>query len=139
MKKFFSILIAHIVLLSGMHLSMATHICGGEIAEVKWSFTGENASCGMESTTSEERTSQATLQSNCCQNQIATYTVDNNYCPSIFQYQVLHTDFLQTFTLPVSYNTIDLSTTTNTTTNVVPPNYLQANAVRLIDICTYLI
>ena len=47
MKKLFSILFAAIVLVSGMHLSVATHFCGGEISQVKLSFTHENATCGM--------------------------------------------------------------------------------------------
>jgi uncharacterized protein YxeA len=48
MKKIFSILFAVMVVLSGMHISISTHICGGEIAAVKLSVSAVKATCGME-------------------------------------------------------------------------------------------
>ena len=45
MKKLFSILFAAMILLSGMHLSLATHLCGGEISAVKLSFAIDRVFC----------------------------------------------------------------------------------------------
>jgi len=50
MKKLLSILFAGMLLLSGMHMSMATHLCGGELAAVKWSFSGEMQVAGWKMT-----------------------------------------------------------------------------------------
>jgi len=73
MKKIFSILFAAMILLSGMHLSIATHYCGGEISQVMLSFSHENASCGMcgekETTTIEKNVSNEA----CCKDEMSFY------------------------------------------------------------------
>ena len=48
MKKIVSAFLALLLLISGMHLSVASHYCGGMLAQVKWSFDKELATCGME-------------------------------------------------------------------------------------------
>jgi len=49
MRKLSSISLAILILLAGMHITIATHFCGGEIAATKVSLAGIAASCGMES------------------------------------------------------------------------------------------
>ena len=92
MKKVFSILFASLILLSGMHLTIASHICCGELAAVKYSFTGEKASCGMTDI-------QATIPINgeiktdCCKNKVATFATDNNYFPSFSEVKAFSEEF----------------------------------------------
>ena len=81
MKKLFSILFASLVLFSGLHLTVASHICCGELAAVKYSVTGEKATCGMEDHTSP-CPANGEIDTNCCKNRIASCISDSNYFPS---------------------------------------------------------
>ncbi len=81
MKKLFSILSALLILLSGLHLTVASHICCGELAAVKYSVTGEKATCGMEDHTSPS-SPNGEIDTNCCKNRIASCMSDSNYFPS---------------------------------------------------------
>ena len=81
MKKLFSILFASLILLSGLHLTVASHICCGELAAVKYSVTGEKASCGMEDNTGS-CPANGEIGTNCCKNRIASCMSDGNYFPS---------------------------------------------------------
>lgn len=81
MKKVFSILFASLILLSGIHFSVASHICGGELAAVKYSMTGEKATCGMEDSENPTPINGA-IQSDCCKNHVAFCSADSNYFPS---------------------------------------------------------
>jgi hypothetical protein len=82
MRKILSILFAALVLTSGMHLTVATHICCGELAAVKWSLTGEKATCGMEEG-SAPCSKNGELNTNCCKNLVVACTADQNYYPVI--------------------------------------------------------
>ncbi len=135
MKKVFAILFAALILISGMHLSIAKHICGGEVAAVKWSFSSEKADCGMEK--SKTTSSQNEIASNCCKNEVAFYEVDNNYCPSSFLIKDLSKKLSQIFTAPVSFLTHSTKFSFTSYANVSPPDKRIANAVCLADICVF--
>ncbi len=135
MKKLFSILFVFLILLSGMHLSIATHICGGEIAAVKWSFSGEKATCGMENTKTYPVNHGIT--SNCCHNNIAVYSIDNNYNPTSFQIKESEKNVLLVYYIPV---TISFSTSVSANSlhnNSIPPNIALTSDVNLSDICVF--
>lgn len=78
MKKLISILFAVLILVSGLHLTVASHICCGELAGVKYSFTGEKAGCGM---TEEEipATENGAVKGVCCINHVSQCCADNSY------------------------------------------------------------
>ena len=81
MKRLFSILFASLILLSGMHLTVASHLCGGQLAAVKYSFSGELAGCGMEES-QEQAPIQGTFHTNCCKNHVFSCTADKDYFAS---------------------------------------------------------
>lgn len=89
MKKSLSILLAALILLSGMHLSVASHICGGRITETKISFSEQTAQCGMEDE-SMECPIEKSVASNCCKNAVDVYAVDGSYSRASFQFDVLN-------------------------------------------------
>ncbi|MEI6275209.1 MAG: hypothetical protein WCP08_04430 [Prolixibacteraceae bacterium] len=91
MKKAFSILFALLILLSGMHMTIASHICCGELAAVKYSFTGEKATCGMEDF-ENEASANGEVKTDCCKNHISSFSTDNNYFPSFSVSKVLTGD-----------------------------------------------
>lgn len=137
MKKAFSIVLAILILFSGLHISLATHICGGKIAALKWSVTGEKATCGMESTQNSRPTHDDAIGSNCCQNKIAVYTVDNNYNPSTFQIKKAVTNLLQIFFIPISLSLPSFNPSSSLYTNISPRDKLQISAVSLENICIF--
>lgn len=136
MKKVFSIVFASIVLLSGMHLSIATHYCGGELAQVKVSFTHENASCGM----CEEETdysAQTLSNESCCRNELAYFVVDTNFNASTFQISKPAHSLLQVFDIPKTIGILSSHTNSTLNINVQPPGAFIACAVSLPDICVF--
>ena len=84
MKKVFSILIVTIFLASGMQITMSRHFCGGKLAEVKISFSGENGSCGM-AHNGEQCNNELAFDVRCCEDFQSKLTVTNNYFPQFFQ------------------------------------------------------
>ena len=134
MKKLFSIVFTLLILFSGMHLTLATHICVGEVAAMKLSFSGEKASCGMETNNNDPRTSNS-IHSNCCHDKIASYSVDKNYNQSTCQLKQCTVSFVQTFYIPVS---LSQNSTLNTQhSSFFPPGNLLATNVSLSNICVF--
>jgi hypothetical protein len=77
MKRIFSILFASLILLSGLHFTVASHICCGQLAAVKYSVSGEKASCGMEEV--NYYPANGVIHSDCCKNNITVCASDGNY------------------------------------------------------------
>ena len=136
MKKIFSILFAAMIFLSGMHISIATHICGGEIAAVKLSVSAVKATCGMESDNDTNPIS-TTLRRSCCHDQIASFTVADNYNPSTFHINEPDSHLLQIFYLPDTIENQLLKTQQTSKTNIPPPGLYLTSAVSLSDICVF--
>jgi len=139
MKRLFSIFFAGMILLSGMHLSIASHLCGGELAAVKWSVLDEKASCGMQMVKPVNTTQKSFEDESCCKDEISYYSVDNNYNPSFVQTTVPEHHLLQVFYIPLSLGIQFKNTTLSTHTHVQPPGIYLASAVQLPDICVFLI
>ena len=123
-------------LLSGMHFSIATHICGGEIAQVKWSFSDEKASCGMESD-NETCPTDKSFSQECCHDQIVFCTVDNNYNPSTLQIKEPVNQLLQIFYIPETIGFQSFNTKYASNANVQPSDKFLVCAVSLPDICVF--
>jgi hypothetical protein len=136
MKKLFSISFAFLILLSGMHLSVATHICGGEVAAVKWSFSGEKATCGMENP-KQKCANHKGISSNCCQNEVSFYAIDNNFTPSSLQFNEVNKSILQSFNIPVNILFHSFVAANSLCNNVIPPDIVSTNDVSLVDICIF--
>jgi len=136
MKKVLSIVFAMLILVSGMHLSVATHFCGGEIAAVKWSVTGEKGTCGMEKPQTKCPIHDV-FTSNCCQDEVSICTVDTNYSPSTFQFKKAAAHLLQVFSIPVSFSLNSFTPTSTLYTSISPRDKLQISAVNLEHICVF--
>lgn len=139
MKKLFSIVFAVMILLSGMHLSLASHYCGGELAAVKLSVDDAKATCGMQATDKYASAGTSFTAESCCKDEISDYTVDNNYNPSSLQVNEPIVQLLQVFYIPEIIGCPAVSTTFSHNTNVRQPGYFIASAVSLPDICVFLI
>ena len=87
MKKFTAILFAALILVSGMNPVFSAHLCGESVAAVKWSFTGEDANCGMPHD-ENEIPREGIITQECCHNITAVYTVDDNYSPTSLDFNM---------------------------------------------------
>jgi hypothetical protein len=138
MKNLLSILFAVLILLSGMHLTLATHLCGGEVSAVKLSFAHEKASCGMcgeAQNTSGENTFST---EGCCKDEMSFYAVDTNYNPSSFQLNKPVNQLLQVFYIPENIEFSSFCSLYSTNTNVQqPPGEYSAYAVDRPLICVF--
>jgi hypothetical protein len=134
MKKVLSIVLGTLILFSGLHASLATHICGREVAAVKLSFSGEKASCGMEQY-AKGCTSSNTVKSNCCHDKVALYSVDHNYNPSSFQVKVFLNHLVQAYFIPVTLTQNSKLIIQNSCP--FPPGNVLASNVSLTDICVF--
>ena len=124
------------ILLSGMHLSLATHLCGGEISAVKFSFDHEKASCGMCATEANSAEKNIAPKS-CCKDEMSFLSVDNNYSPSTLQVNHSANQLLQVFDIPKTIGVLFNHTNSITNANVQPPGNYIASAVSLPDICVF--
>jgi len=136
MKKVLSIVFAMLILVSGMHLSIATHFCGGEIAAVKWSVTGEKGTCGMEQAQTKCPIHDV-FTSNCCQDEVSVCTVDSNYSPSDFQLKKFLAPLIHVFSIPESFSLNSFSTPSSLYTSINPRDRLQISAVNLERLCVF--
>jgi len=138
MKKGFSIFITVFILVSGMHLSIASHLCQGKVVAVKWSFSGKLAGCGMEAPV-KSCPVHGGIASNCCHNKIVYFTLDNSYIPSTLQDIDLVTKYVKTHALPVNNLLNSLKPAALTYANVSPPGKSFPHEVNLANICVFLI
>jgi hypothetical protein len=136
MKKLLSIPLAMLVLLSGMHFYIATHICKGEVTSTKWSFLAKTTGCGMEET-SEACPIHNTISSKCCQTTINAYSTDNNFESSSVQLKDLSKNLLQIFNIPLQLAVQSLNLANIFIADFSPPNSELLSEVSLPDICVF--
>jgi len=136
MKKLLSISFALLIVLSGMHFTIATHYCGGELAAVKVSVSGELASCGME-TDKDYLLPGIHIETDCCQNYGSVFTVDHNYSPSVTEFHAFAQTVLQVYPIPENITFHSLTSFAQILNDVSPPGFLPANAVSLPKICVF--
>ncbi len=138
MKNLFSILFAVLILLSGMHLTLATHLCGGEVSAVKLSFAHEKASCGMCDEAKSTSADKTISTEGCCKDEVSFYTVDTNYNLSFFHLSKPVNQLLQVFYIPENVGLSSFSSLSSTNTNVhQPPGEYSAYAVVRPHICIF--
>lgn len=136
MKKFFSISLSLFIMLSVLHISIATHYCGGAIAATKVSLSGKPASCGMEGTENTCPLNGKQVKSNCCDDNVLIIAVDNNYSPSFSEIKDITLKIFQVFDIPLnSFQSI--SSANFILTSVSPPDKSSFSAVSLAEICVF--
>lgn len=84
MKKILTIFMATFLLASGMQVSLDRHYCCGTLADIRLSFTGKMASCGMEQTESN-CPGHAIIDRKCCEDQVTFYSITSKYYPEYFR------------------------------------------------------
>jgi hypothetical protein len=137
MKKVISIPLTILVLAAMLHLSVATHFCGGNIAASRISLSGKLASCGMEDNDKDVPVSGSHIASHCCDNVLVYYGINSVYFPSFsfvpesYQHNFQVYNFLSDLTI----NT--LVSIKSIYTSVSPPDGPVSNSVDLSCICVF--
>lgn len=137
MKKLLSILFASLILLSGMHFTVATHYCGEASAYTKLSVSGELATCGMEGTVDNCSSPVKLNEANCCKDKVAAFVVDPNYSTSFAQLKRFSQHLLQVYQLPLSLLDKPQPALFLICTNASPPGNFLVSAVSLPNICVF--
>jgi hypothetical protein len=130
MKKFTAILFAVLILASGMHPAISAHLCGESVAAVKWSFTGENASCGMP-THDQEIPREGIINQACCENVTAVFSVDEDYSPTSFDFNMTPELSPVIYTLVTNLMLVELA---NHTSNLDSENSLASFLARSVSL-----
>jgi hypothetical protein len=136
MKRIFAILFSALVLVTGMHFSFATHTCQGQMAGVKLSFSGEKASCGMESD-SRNYSGQKAVSEECCHDKISFLSVDDSSNPTLLKIIDITKELAQIFIFPVSTIHSSLIQFPIISADISPPDESVASAVSLAGICIF--
>ena len=138
MRRFLSISFSFLILLSVMHITIATHYCGSQGESFKKvSVTGELASCGMEGPGETYPLPGKHLGTHCCDDRVVVLSVDNNYTPSLCEFKAFSRHILQVFSIPESLQINSLTTVNLISTSVSPPCSFMVSAVSLPDICVF--
>lgn len=120
-----------------LHISVATHYCGGEVVASKISLSGELASCGMETDELSKPGEGLQMKSHCCDDVVTTCSIDNNYTPSYSFLPETYTPGTQVFSFPADLSFNYSALLISLFTDVSPPGYLLSTAVDLSDICVF--
>jgi hypothetical protein len=137
MKRTASILMAILVLLTGIHLSIASHSCQGKLVNVKVSITGEkSSSCCMDSSAPASPSGKI-AKKHCCDNGLTTLTVDSNYSPSFNKSIDVAQKVIQISGTPLTEIIRDFAFTQYSHSILSPPGIYRTNAVELADICIF--
>ena len=137
MKKMVSILMATLVLMTGLHLSVASHFCGGKLSAVKVSITGEKASCGMEEESGSSLPFGKIIKTHCCDDDLTTLTVDSSYSPSFFQNNDFTQKVIHVFAIPLAEDFTDFYALRYFNPILSPPEFFKPNSVELDTICVF--
>ena len=139
MQRLVTIFVTFVFLLSGMHVTVATHYCGGKPAAIKLSLSGEKASCGMESDTSGVPSKTTLIKTNCCFDEVMVYQVESHYSYSLCSYNVPAQSAFHLPLIPAALFMHDYAYKQSKYTDLSPPGYYAVNSVNMAEICSFLI
>jgi hypothetical protein len=137
MKKVISVSLTLLMLTAVLHLSVATHYCGGKEAATKISLSGKLASCGMEDDAKDLPLTGSRIASHCCDNVLMIYGINGNFFPSFSYVPETYQHHFQVFSEPAGLNLHSLASVKSIYTSVSPPDESVFNSVDLSDICIF--
>ena len=116
-----------------LNFSVARHYCRGELVASRISLSGTLATCGMEAGNEDCPYGQRgdLIESHCCDDVIASYSIDNNYTPASQATDGFTRTKIQVPATPVE-STVTLSVILHQNwSDISPPRQLMTSAVDL--------
>jgi len=120
-----------------LHISVATHYCGGEKVAAILSVTGKLADCGMEGLQEEIPLQGANFKTHCCDDVVITCGIDNNYTPEFPFMPELYQYNFQVLAIPVKLSAKSQTHNNPLYSNLSPPGALMSTSVDLTGICVF--
>ena len=120
-----------------LHLSVATHYCGGKVTESRVSLTSELGGCGMEDSEKKSPLPGFNFTAHCCDDIVTLFGVDSNYTSSSSFIPESHQYNFQVLAIPVELSAKSQTDQNLLYTNVSPPGVLMSTKVDLSDICVF--
>ena len=120
-----------------LHLSVATHYCGGKQTASRVSIACKLAGCGMEVSKNEIPVSGTSLTNHCCEDVITFYNIDSNYTPSFSFVPDSYQNNFQVLTFPVKLSAGSYTGINPLYSNANPPGVLMSTSVDLSGICVF--
>jgi hypothetical protein len=120
-----------------LHLSVATHYCGGKVASTKVSLTGKLANCGMEGLEKKLPLPGINFTKHCCDDVVTFCGIDSNYVPSFSFVPESYLYNFQVFAITVALSVNSYTGLIPLYTNVSPPDEMMSTSVDLSDICVF--
>ncbi len=139
MKKLLSITFALLILLSGLHITVATHFCGEELLVAKVSVSGELANCGMENGSLPCSAPVKIGATSCCKDKVSALLVDSNYAPSYTLSAKIKPLLVKDYYFQAPLESNFKQSVNLTSSNNSPPRHCCVSAVSLPTICVFLI
>lgn len=137
MRKEFSILFILAIILSGVHVTVSTHYCGGKVAASEISLSGKTASCGMEDNDYSCPGPEPKLTTNCCEDLVSVYCIYNNFEPSASVVPESNQNNFQIFNITAGIPACTIPAVNSIYTNASPPGALMSTSVDLSYICIF--
>lgn len=137
MKMAVSILMATLVLMTGLHLSFDSHFCEGKLAAVNFSLTGQKASCGMEDESDSPLPAGKLFKKHCCDDDLSTLTVDSNYDLSGSKFHDFNQKVIPFFALPLTVINGSFAIYANDSAVLSSEAVFRRNGVDLAAICVF--
>jgi hypothetical protein len=135
MKKIFSIVLAGLIIASSVHLTIATHYCGGSFEAFRLSVSQEKAGCGMELRHPACEKGKS-IGHNCCTDKLASYLINDSYSPASFHFvKTVSADFAILFGI-TNYTALQIPVSDLQITHS-PPGECMASRVELASICIF--
>jgi len=136
-KKGFSISLSLLMLVAMLHLSVATHYCGGKVTASTVSLSGKLATCDMECSEKGLPLSGTNFTKHCCNDIVTFCGIGNNYTPSFSFVPESYQYNFQVFSIPTGSPIYSIAVLKSLYTNVSPPGTLMSTNVDLSDICIF--
>ena len=137
MKKGISISLSLLMLTAILHLSVATHYCGGIEVASRVSLTGKLADCGMESTGEKTPQGGTSLTHHCCDNFVVSCSTDNYCTPTVSAVPEFFLHNFHILAIPAEISNNSHADLISFYTNVSPPGVLLSTNVDLSCICVF--
>lgn len=137
MKKASSIFLSLLMMTTMLHVSIATHYCGGKEVTTKLSITGELANCGMEACENEIPGQGTIYSKHCCDDIVTICVISGNYSPSYSFIPESYQYNFQVLAIPVELSAKSETEFNPIYTNVSPPGALMSTNVDLSSICVF--
>ena len=129
---------ASFVLLAGLHLSIASHFCQGELISVKVSIANKEAttSCCMEGVSTSSPSGKV-FKKHCCDNGLTTLAVDDNYSPSFSKSLDISPKVTEVFIVPLKEMIREMAFSQSSHPILSPPGIFSKSTVELTEICVF--